>query len=137
MNASEKVAWMEVVVTALSLAVVLILYPWLGYAATAGFGLLGFLGFGVVFMRQRGDEVVMDERDQQILQHATFQGFGIAWMGLFLSLIAVSMWHGYHEQAVPVYILIWLIWLQFALCYGIKGLLTLRAYRGDRRAAES
>ena len=88
-------------------------------------------------MRQRGDEVVMDERDREIERNATFLGFGFAWMGLFLSLIAVAMWHGYQDRDVPVYILIWLIWLQFASCYGVKGLVALRSYRRLNRATES
>lgn len=137
MSALEKVAWWEVVVTLLSLAVVIALYPFMGHGATGGFGLLGFLGAGMFFLRRRGDEVIVDERDRQIERDATFVGFGAAWLGLLFSLIAIAIWHGYHGQDVSVFVLMWLIWLHFALCYGVKGMMALRAYRGDRRAAES
>ena len=135
MNALEKVAWTELIVSVVAAVVVLALYPWVGQAALGGFGLLGFLGVTPLFLRKRGNQIVSDERDLEIAKRSSWFGFGTAWMVLLLSLTAVTMWHGYQQRDVPTGLLSALIWSQFALCYAIKGATSLIQYRGTSRAA--
>lgn len=136
MNAMEKVAWTELIVSTVTLAVVALLYPWLGFGATGAFGLLGLLALGMWFLRQRGSQVVVDERDRTIERSATQLGIGAAWMGLFLTLIMLVLWSSYYnEGVVPTWMLTWLVWLQFAVCYGVKGLAAVLAYRKQAHAA--
>ena len=135
MNALEKVAWTELIVSVFAAGVVLSLYPWIGSAALGGFGLLGFLGMTPLFLRKRDNQVVSDERDLAIEKRSSWFGFGTAWTVMLLSLAAVTMWHSYHERDVSTGLLSALIWSQFALCYAIKGAMSLVQYRGMNRAA--
>ena len=135
MNAVEKVAWLELIVSVLATVVVLALYPWIGQAAMGGFGLLGLLGITPLFLRQRGNKVVRDERDVEIEKRASWFGFGTAWVLMMISLAAVTMWHVHLQRDVSPGLLNALIWTQFALCYAIKGATTLIQYRGTSRAA--
>ena len=136
MNAMEKVAWTELVVSVAAVAVAALLIPWLGPRATGGFGLLGLLGLSIVFVRRRGNRVVIDERDREIDRRATRIGVGTAWMTLFTALIAATLWANYsHADSVSTGFLNWLIWLQFAICYGIKGLVAVVMYRRQQHAA--
>ena len=135
MSALQKVAWLELTVSLLSIALFLALYPWLGQAAASGFAVLGLLGIAPFFLRKRDDQVVVDERDRQIERQASWFGFGTAWTLLLLSLVSITMWHSHRGLDVPTAILSILIWIQFALCYAIKGATTLFQYRGMNRAA--
>jgi len=135
MNAMEKVAWTELVVCVTAVASVTLLLPWLGDRATTGFALLGLMVFSTLFIRRRGNRVVVDERDREIERKATSIGVSSAWMTLFLVLIAATMWSGYsHVDAVPIRFLNWLIWIQFAICYGVKGLVAVIMYRRQHAA---
>lgn len=135
MNASEKVAWTELIVSVMAAVVVLSLYPWIGNAALGGFGLLGLLGITPLFLRKRGNQIVSDERDQEIEKRSSWFGFGTAWVTMLISLVAVTMWHSYQQLDVPTGLLTALIWAQFALCYAIKGAMSLIQYRGTNHAA--
>lgn len=135
MNAVEKVAWTELIVSVFATIVVLSLYPWLGQAATGGFGLLGFLGITPLFLRQRGNKVVRDERDVEIEKLSSWFGFGTAWVLMMISLAVITMWHVHLRRDVSPGLLNVLIWAEFALCYAIKGATTLIQYRGTPRAA--
>jgi len=135
MNAMEKVAWTEVLVSVAAVATVTALFPWLGHGAVGGFGLLGLLALGGVFVRRRGDRVVVDERDREIERSSTTIGVLAAWMSLFTSLIVVTMWANYSlANVVATGILNWLIWIQFAICYAVKGLVAVVMYRRRPRA---
>ncbi len=74
MNAMEKVAWTELLVSLLAVVVVSCLVPWLGNGATSAFALLALVVLGAVFLRRRGAAVVVDERDRQIARTATRRG---------------------------------------------------------------
>ncbi len=57
-------------------------------------------------------------------------------MLLFLSLIAIVLWSSYaNEGVVATWMLTWLVWLQFAVCYSIKGFVAVLAYRRQSHAA--
>ncbi len=135
MNAVEKVAWTELIVSVLASILVLALYPWMGNAALGGFGLLGLLGITPLFLRKRGKQVVRDERDVEIEKLASWFGFGTAWVLLLISMVVITMWHSHLQRDVPTSLLSVLLWAQFALCYAIKGATALVQYRGTNRAA--
>ena len=136
MNAMEKVAWTEFLVSVLAVVVVTCLYPWLGERASGAFGLLGLMVFGALFLRRHGSRVVVDERDRQIAQRATSIGVSSAWMTLLLALIAAGLWSNYLRiGAVSTSFLNWLTWTQFAVCYGVKGLVAIIAYRRQPHAS--
>lgn len=136
MNAMQKVAWTEAIVSFAVLGLVCVLFPWLGHRARGSFGLLGILGFTMLFLRKRGPQVIVDERDREIERLATAMGVGTAWMFLFGTLIVITMWSAYHHtEMVSTIILEWLIWVQFSVCYGIKGLVAIVQYRKQQHAA--
>lgn len=135
MNGMEKAAWTELVVSVTAVALATSLVPWLGPRATAGFGLLGLLVLSIVFVRRRGKRVVVDERDREIERQATKIGVETAWMALFTALIAATLWANYSDNnAVSTGFLNWLIWVQFAICYGTKGLVAVVMYRRQQHA---
>ena len=133
MNAKEKVAWTELLVSLAAAIVVLTLYPWMGQRALGGFGLLGLLGITPLFLRKRGNQVVSDERDQEIEKRSSWFGFGTGWLVMIMSLAAITMWHVDQRRDVPTGLLNALIWTQFALCYAIKGATALLQYRCTSR----
>ena len=135
MNAVEKSAWTELVVVVAAVVATVTALPYLGHLSANWFALLAFLPLGMFFFRKLGDQVIVDERDREIQQKATNIGVQAAWMGTFMALIAVSMAHGYAKEAVPTPYLNWIIWLQFAGCYGVRALFTIFLYRGQHSAA--
>jgi hypothetical protein len=136
MNAMEKVAWAELIVSAAALAAVAALFPWLGNGATGAFGLLGFLGFTILFLRKKGPGVVVDERDLEIDRRARQLGIYAAWTLLWLCLLTLVLWSDWQEQrVVSTSILTWLLWSQFAFCYLVKGLVGVVSYRRKGLAA--
>ncbi len=136
MSAMEKVAWTELLVTLVTVLLVLCLYPWLGSAAASLFSLMALITVGAVFLRPRGAQVVVDERDRQIEKQAIKTAVTTAWMSLLVGLILLNMGSLYfHQTTIPAVYLHWLIWSQFALCYGTKGLVSVLAYRRPTHAA--
>jgi cytochrome bd-type quinol oxidase subunit 2 len=131
----EKVAWVEMIISVAAVTAATALFPWLGDGATGAFGLLGLLGFTIVLVRRRGNQVVVDERDREIEARATKFGIWAAWMTLFLSLIAATMWASYSQtNAISTGFLTWLIWIQFAICYGVRGTVAVLMYRRQQGA---
>ena len=137
MNAMEKVAWTELVVSVAAVVLASLLIPWLGsQAATSAFALLGLIGFTGAFLRRRGNRVEVDERDREIARRATSIGVGTAWMTLFVALALATTWASYSgTHAVPTAFLNWLIWIQFAICFGTQGLVMVVLYRRQQHAA--
>ncbi|MCA9412945.1 MAG: DUF2178 domain-containing protein [Candidatus Omnitrophica bacterium] len=137
MTGMEKVAWTELIVSLVTVIVVIALVPWLGTSAQAGFAIMGFVAFGYFFIRRRGSRVVTDERDSEIEQKAIRYGVSVAWTALFTSLILVIAWSGTHEiSEVPIALLSWLLWSQFVIAYGVKGLSGVLMHRRQRIAAQ-
>ncbi len=135
MNAMEKVAWTNLIVSAGAVVVATATAPWLGAAATSFFALLALTPLGMVFLRQRGSRVVVDERDREIDRQAGRFAVATSWMLLVMVLIAVTMWGSYtQEHAVPTAVLNWLIWIQFAMCFGMRGLAAIVLYRRPHAA---
>ena len=135
MNAMEKVAWTELIVSVVAVAVATLLSPWLGSRATSAFALLALIVLGYAFIRPRGHRIVVDERDREIERRATRIGVGTAWMTLSAVLATATVWSNYSNiHAVSTGFLNWLIWVQFAICYGTKGLASVVMYRRQQHA---
>ena len=138
MNAMEKVGWTELIVSIVAVAVATLLVPWLGSQASgSAFSLLALIGLlSYVFMRPRGDRIVIDERDREIAKKATSVGVGTAWFTLSAAVARATVWASYsNTHAVSTVFLNWLIWVQFAICFGVKGLASVVMYRRQRHAS--
>ncbi|MCA9096481.1 MAG: hypothetical protein KDA68_23540 [Planctomycetaceae bacterium] len=133
MTGMEKLIWTEFLVALGSALLVALLYPWLKDGAAGGFGLMGLMVLGAYFIRNKG--AVVDERDQKIELDARLFGVGAAWMTLLLGLIGITQWANYQHAPVSIRLLNWLIWISFAVCYLVKGLAGIIAYRRQSHAA--
>ena len=133
----EKIAWTEFLVSSAAITLVLILLPFIGDRAACGFGLLGLVGFSVWFVRGRKQKPIIDERDREIERNATMRGVVAAWMFLMLALIVLVLWPASSERSgfVAKGTLNWLIWIQFAIYLGVKGLVAVISYRRQARVA--
>lgn len=136
MNAMEKAAWTELLVSVVAVVVATALSPWLGSRATGAFALMALVVLGYVFIRPRGNRVVVDERDREIAAWASRVGVGTAWTMLFVVLTLATTWASYSgAHAVSTGFLNWLIWIQFAVCFGARGLAAVVMYRRQQHAA--
>lgn len=133
MTGMEKLIWTEFLVALGSALLVALLYPWLKDGAAGGFGLMGLMVLGAYFIKRRGS--IVDERDLKIELDARLFGVGSAWMVLLLGLIGITQWANYHHAPVSIRLLNWLIWISFAVCYLVKGLAGIIAYRRQSHAA--
>lgn len=134
MNALQKVAWTEVIVTFVASAAALAAIPLLRERSIWLFGLLAVApAIYPLWVRQRGNVIVRDERDDDIARRSESCGVSSAWMFFVISMIAISMW--YHPHAIPTGYVFTLIWIQFAIYIGVKGMAALLFYRGVNRAA--
>lgn len=134
MSGMEKLAWTEIAISSLASLLALAMIPWLGNGALGAFGLLGFLPCGMWFLRKRGTSVTTDERDHQNEQRAIFLGILAAWQLTFLTLMVLVLRAASLGSSIPVLWLNWLIWLQFAVCYFVKGCAFLAINRRQNRA---
>ena len=129
MTALQKVAWLEVIVSLSAVLAVSLIAIWNAEAAIGGFGLLGFLACAGFFLRRRSHEVIVDERDRMIEQQAQRIGINTAWMLLFITLILiVTLSSLMNRETISIGLLSWVIWLQFAVCYTVKGTASLILY---------
>jgi hypothetical protein len=134
----QKVAWTELIVAILAAILVTAIYPWLGQGALGGFGVLGFAGVTVLFLRRRGNTVVTDERDRQIDERARLRAISTAWMMLFLCLLVIIGWaNSSNGHVVPTAMLTWLVWIHFTICLAVKGIAALLIYRKQEHAAQN
>ena len=103
MTAAQKHAWFTLAVVVLSILAVMALVPILGFRrASGGFGLLGMLGFGVVFYWKRPGQVVLDERDADIQRRSLIITAAVFWV-VFIEVCVFLPWYFYGERgAVPV-----------------------------------
>lgn len=137
MTAAQKHAWFTLAVVALSVLTVVALVPILGFRrAMGGFGLLGMLGFGVVFYRKRPGQVMFDERDADIQRRSLIITAAVFWV-IFVEVCVFLPWYYYGERgAVPVAVVqssVWIAWIIVSLIYTVA---TLVQYgRGGSDAA--
>lgn len=134
MSKWEKVAWIEIGVTALATLLVYGAYPWHGIQAIKLYALLGVVVLAYPFIAwQRGQEIVRDERDYLIERRSKAAGTAIAWVFLFVSLGSLSML--YDPGGVPAVYLHSLVWIQFAIYIGVTALVTVVGYKKTGYAA--
>ena len=137
MNALQKVAWVELIVSLVAVATALALYPWFGDHAAGAIWILGLLGICPLIMLQEKGEVVSDERDRAIELRSTYWGQGAAWLLLSLSILAVGMWHSWIGQEVPAKYVIALVYIHLAVYFAVKGAYSLVCYGRSERAAQT
>ncbi|HTU27043.1 MAG TPA: hypothetical protein VMF30_16670 [Pirellulales bacterium] len=136
MNANEKAAWTELIVSLAACGVALALAPFLGNAATSGFALLGLLPLSWLFFRRRGGEVMTDERDDEIDRRAKYLSALAGWFTLLLAVIGLTMWSNFAgDHTVRTWVLNWLVWVQFVVVCGGHGLASVVLYRRQAHAA--
>jgi hypothetical protein len=59
-----------------------------------------------------------------------------AWVVLFMAIIVLVIGGNYWGlKSVPLGLLTWLVWVQFAICYAVKGLVGIISYRRQNGAA--
>ena len=135
MNALHKVAWIKLIVSLSAVSAALILYPWIGDRAAGAFGILGLLGICPLFMIERKNRVISDERDREIDYRSNSLASGIAWVILYLSLLAVALWHSWSDQDIPASYVLALVFINFPIYIGVQGAYSLVRYRSGRNAA--
>jgi hypothetical protein len=106
MTATQKHAWFNLAVVAFSVLTVAVLAPVLGpRRAMGGLGMLGLMGFGVLFFRKRPGSVVTDERDAQIRLRALMLTSALVWI-VYVETCVFVPWFYYGEHgAVPVVVI--------------------------------
>ncbi len=135
MSAMEKLAGTQLVVAALTIVAVTVALPWMGSASIGFFSLLALIPVGLIFLRRDGGRVVVDERDREIDKRATSLGIAAAWSVLFGALLAATLWANFtHADVVGTVFLTWLISVQAAILWGVKGLVAVVLYRRQRAA---
>ena len=128
MPTSQKHAWFNLVVVGVSVVVVLSLYPFLGWGAHAGLGIIGVLGFGPIFFRKRKGKVVMDERDMQIQRRSASLGARVFWVVFVLAATFMSVLFYGQEGSIPVPVVQVSVFYAGILFVGVMSVATLIQY---------
>ena len=136
MSQSQKHAWFNLAVIALTLTVVLPLYPLLGKAAFGGFGFLGLLGLGPLFYRKTRGKMVTDERDNLIQQRSTLAAYSVFWL-LFVAAGTITPFYYGYDGSVPTMVVTTSVVVAAMLFVVIHSVVTLVQYgRGSDVKAE-
>jgi hypothetical protein len=136
MSATQKFAWFNLAVIALTLAAVISLFPFLGNRAAGGLGLLGLLGFGPFFFRKKPGQVVTDERDQLIQGRSWVLAYALFWVVFVLAAVVLSAVVYGEDGAVPVSVLRLSVFCGLMLVYALASIAMLVQYAGGPRDAE-
>jgi hypothetical protein len=135
-NATQKYAWFNLAVIALTLFMVLSLFPFMGQAAFGGFGVLGLLGFGVFFFRRRPGQVLADERDGLILSRSVIIAYSVFWLAFVAAATGLVPILFGQDGAVPVVVLQLSVFGAFMLFTAVMAVATLVQYaRGGGHAS--
>jgi hypothetical protein len=126
MNASQKHAWFNLAVVVFSAVTVLALIPVMGRGAQGGFGLLGLLGFGPLFVLRR--DVVLDERDAEIARRSSIIAYSVFWVVFVLACVSLPAFYGWNG-VVPVTVVMSSVWIGLILVVGVTSAATLVQYR--------
>ena|SRR5437868_4304771 len=135
MSATQKFAWFNLAVIALTLGVVLALLPFLGKAALGGLGFLGLLGFGPFFFRKKPGQVPTDERDQLIQQRSWIVAYALFWVVFVLAAVLFSPLVYGQDGAVPVWVIQISVFCGFMLVYALASVAILVQYAGGSKDA--
>ncbi len=128
MNATQKHAWFNLVVVAVTVVVLLALLRPFGARALGAFGLLGLLGLGPGFFRRRRGEVVIDERDRAIVRRAGLIAYGVFWVAFVVVCVSLPLLYGW-DGSVPVVAAQSAVWVALMLLIAARSLTTLVLYQ--------
>jgi len=134
-SATQKSAWFNLAVVALTLVTVLSLLPALGKGAIGGFGFLGLLGFGMLFFRKKRGQVVTDERDRLIQRRAWVVAYASFWVAYVLAAVVLSPAVYGDDGGVPVWVVQSSVFCGVMLVYAVGSVATLVQYAGGARDA--
>jgi hypothetical protein len=135
MSATQKFAWFNLAVIALTLVAVLSLLPFLGKGALGGFGFLGLIGFGPLFFRQRPGQVVADERDRLIQWRSWIAAYSVFWVVFVMAAVFLSAAVYGQDGAVPVTVVRVSVAVGFMLVYALVSVAILVQYAGGSKDA--
>jgi hypothetical protein len=136
MSATQKFAWFNLAVIALTLVAVLSLLPFLGKGALGGFGFLGLLGFGVLFFRKKPGQVLLDERDRLIWVRAWVLAYAVFWVVFCLAAAVLCALVYREDGAVPVWVVGGGVFSALILVQALASLAILVQYAGGSKDAE-
>jgi hypothetical protein len=131
MSRMQKFAWFNLAVIGLTLLVVGLLFPWLGYKAMGGLGCLGLFGLGPLFFRQQPGVVVADERDHLIRWRAWIFAYSLFWVVFVLAAAVLSAAVYGENGAVPVIVVRFSVFLALMLVYALASIAILVQYSGS------
>jgi uncharacterized Tic20 family protein len=137
MNLQERIAWFNLAVMALALAVFLVLIPFLGlFRATGGFGILGLWGLSpLLAWRKRGTrEVIDDERDRAINAKAMLIAYTAFWM-FFVSACMVPFFLFGPQGMIPVEVLPLILMVGWLVLMLTSSVATIVQYARGRQNA--
>ena len=124
MTALQKQAWYNLSVVVVTLVVVAALVPW-GKGALGGFGLLGFLGFNILFFRRKSGEVLADERDVVIQRKSWFVAYTVFWIAFIAAGTSVAL---LYPESVPAILVHAGVWGAVSLIFLVQSVATLVRY---------
>jgi hypothetical protein len=93
------------------------------------------LGFGPLFFRRKGGEVVEDERDWAIRRRSVLIAYSVFWLAFVAACVSLPAVYGW-KGSVPVAVVQSSVWCGLILVVGVMSVATLVQYRrGDVDAA--
>jgi hypothetical protein len=135
MSPTQKLAWYDLAVTALTLVVVFSLLPFLGYRAIQGLWGFGLLGLGPYFFRKELEHVRTDERDRLIRHRATTLAYAVFGMVSFPAVLMASLIYGL-TALVPMWVLFLCVWWGLGFVFALRAIAILVQYARGPRDAE-
>ena len=130
----QKFAWFNLAVIALTLVIVLSLFPFLGKGALGGLGFLGLTGFGALFFRRRSGQV-LDERDVLIARRSWIAAYSLFWVVFVFAAVVLSAVVYGQDGAVPVTLVQMSVAPGFMLVYALASIAILVQYAGGQQNA--
>lgn len=135
MSCTQKFAWFNLAVIALTILIVCSLLPYIGQRAMGGLGCLGLLGFGPLFFRKTPGHVVADERDLQIQWRAWIVAYAVFWVLFVLVATFISALVYGEKGSIPVTVVRISVFWAFLLVYAVASAAMLIQYAGGSQDA--
>jgi hypothetical protein len=135
MGPTQKLAWYNLAVVGLTLAVGAALIPILGPTRAQGaFGCLGLQVFGMLFFRRQQGRTNVDERDAVITQRSYIVAYSVFWAAFVAATMGALFIYG-ENGAVPVRIVASSVWFAWMLVTGVSSLCVLIQYGRESQHA--
>lgn len=136
MSPMQKFAWFNLAVIALTLIVIVSLFPFLGYRAMGGLGCLGFIGFTPLLFRKKPGQVLTDERDLMIQRRSWILAYALFWLVFVFAAVVLSAAVYGQDGVVPVSVVQMSVAWGFMFVYAVASIAILVQYAGGARDAE-